>query len=90
MFGEAAVLDPDNIRSDPSNRPTVSREASVDNNIVALRNDAPKARDVVEQIFLGTGRMAHCRSGAASESAKQPEPSGAFSLRIRLRLSSVA
>ena len=39
MLGEAAVLDPDNIRGDPSNWPAVSCEASVDNNIVALCND---------------------------------------------------
>src|SRR6266576_632042 len=39
VFGKAAVLDPDNIRSDPGNGPADSREASVYDDVVALRND---------------------------------------------------
>src|SRR6266850_6234740 len=52
VFGQAAVLDPDNIRGDPRNRRAVSRETSVDNDIVALRDD--------ELVFVtqGVGRVA--------------------------------
>jgi hypothetical protein len=39
VFGKPAVLDPDNIRSDPCDRAAVSREASVDDNVIALRDD---------------------------------------------------
>src|SRR5436853_7924966 len=39
MFGQAAVLDPDNIRGDPGNRPAESREASVYDDVVALCDD---------------------------------------------------
>src|SRR5438270_1932076 len=52
VFGKAAVLDPDNIRGDPRDRRSVSRETSVDNDIVALRDD--------ELLFVtqGVGRVA--------------------------------
>src|SRR4029077_6634692 len=52
VFSETAVLDPDNIRGDPRNRRAVSRETSVDNDIVALRDD--------ELVFVtqGLGRIA--------------------------------
>ena len=39
MFGEAAVFDPDYVRSDPGDGPAVASEAAVDNDVVAFRED---------------------------------------------------
>src|SRR2546430_12099440 len=39
VLGEAAVLDPDNVRGDPGNRPAISCETSMDNDVVVLRDD---------------------------------------------------
>ena len=57
MFGEAPVLDPDHIRGDPGGGPAPSREAAVDDDVVAFREDelmlvtqgGGRAPDQVEQ-----------------------------------------
>jgi hypothetical protein len=39
VFGETAVLDPDHVRGNPGDGPTIAREAAVDDDVVAFRED---------------------------------------------------
>jgi hypothetical protein len=39
VLGEAAVFDPDYVRGDPGGGPAIAREAAVDNDVVAFRED---------------------------------------------------
>ena len=39
MLGEAAILDPDHVSSDPCDGAALTREAAMENHIVALRQN---------------------------------------------------
>src|SRR6266481_3442146 len=58
MLSEAAVLDPDNVRGDPGDGPAGSREASVYDDVVRLRDD---------QLMLVTQGV-----GCAADQSEQP------------------
>ena len=47
MLGEAAILDPDHVTSDPCDGAALTREAAMENHIVALRQAARSPLELV-------------------------------------------